>query len=226
MFAVGGIAFAVGAAGVEVAHLAFDSSGSSENLAQPPDVDLMQEHGVLKRILLVYQEASRRIATGQPAPVAEIHQSALIIHDFIEGFHEALEEGYVFPRLTKAGALVSTVDTLYVQHARGRTITQYLLSQNEATTADSSKIAEAMDAFVRMYQPHEAREDTVVFPSYRALLTADELSELATTFSDLQKQQFGTEGFGFFVNQLAAIEMRLGIYDLDQFTAAPMSTSG
>ena len=226
MFAVGGIAFAVGAAGVEVANLALDSSGSSENLTQPPDVDLMQEHGILKRVLLVYQEASRRIATGQPAPAAEIHQSALIIHDFIEGFHEALEEGYVFPRLTKARTLVSTVDTLYVQHSRGRTITQYLLSQNEATNADSSKIAEAMDAFVRMYQPHEAREDTVVFPAYRAMLTADELSDLATTFNDLQRQQFGNQGFGSFVDQVAAIEMSLGIYDLGQFTAAPVSTSG
>jgi hemerythrin-like domain-containing protein len=227
MLAASGVAFAVGAAGTEAANLAFRSSGSPTASAIPPDVDLMEEHGVLKRVLLVYQEASRRIAAGQSTPLAEIHQGALIIHDFIEGFHEALEEGYIFPQLTHAGVLVSTVDTLYVQHARGRTITQYLLAQSAKTGADGNPdaIGDALDAFVRMYQPHEAREDTVVFPTYRAMRTADQLNELGTTFSELAKRQFGREGFTDFVKQVAAIEMSLGIYDLDQFTAAPLSSS-
>src|ERR1700733_8394838 len=94
MLAVGGVAFAISAAGTEVSNVAFRSFVSPSSAATPTDVDLMEEHGVLKRVLLVYQEASRRIAGGEPAPMAEIHQGALIIHDFIEGFHEALEEGY------------------------------------------------------------------------------------------------------------------------------------
>ena len=49
----------------------------------------------------------------------------------------------------------------------------------------------AITAFVRMYEPHEAREDTVVFPAFRALLSADELDELASTFAELQRSQFG-----------------------------------
>jgi hemerythrin-like domain-containing protein len=218
--------FAVGAAGVEIANLVIPSSEPPPPSAVPPDVDLMEEHGVLKRVLLVYQEATRRIAAGEPAPMTQIHQSALIIHDFIEGFHEALEEGYIFPPLIKARVLVSTVDTLLVQHARGRSITQYLLSQNTTTGTTRSQVATAMDAFVRMYEPHEAREDTVVFPTFRSLHSMAELEELGTTFGDLQRRQFGNGGFSSFVEQVANIEMSLGIYELDQFTPPPIATSG
>jgi hemerythrin-like domain-containing protein len=220
---VGAAALAVGAIGAErtdgAAGAAIAPSGPV-----PPDVDLMEEHGVLKRVLLIYQEASDRIVAGQATPIAQIHEGALVIHDFIEGFHEALEEGYIFPQLTRAGLLVSTVDTLYVQHARGRSITQFLLSQTTGNQTDSAQTAGALDAFVRMYQPHEAREDTVIFPTYRSIHSATQLNELATTFQSLERQQFGHNGFNYFVSKVAEIEMSLGIYDLNQFTAEQMNT--
>ena len=187
----------------------------------------MEEHGVLKRVLLVYEEAVRRMNDGQPPPVAAIREGAEIIHDFIESFHEALEEGYVFPRLRSAGKLVSTVDTLLVQHARGREITQLVLERctpaSMSATATREKVANAISAFVRMYEPHEAREDTVVFPTFRALVGAEELGVLAATFAELQAGQFGAGAFGKVVDRVAAIERNLGIYDLNQFTPAAVT---
>ena len=97
----------------------------------------MYEHGVLKRVLLIHQECVRRIALAPPPPQSEIHGGAEIIHDFIEGFHEALEEGYVFPHLRLPGRLVRTVDTLLVQHARGRQITQLILTQTAGPASTS-----------------------------------------------------------------------------------------
>lgn len=75
-----------------------------------------------------------------------------------------------------------------------------------------------MGAFVRMYEPHEAREDTVVYPAYRALLTPAEIADLGARFADLQTEQFGGDGFTAMVGRVAAIEQALGIYDLAQFT--------
>jgi hypothetical protein len=120
-------ALVVGAAGTEVGNLATRSTAAAR-LDDPPDVDLMAEHGVLKRVLLIYQAAVRRISAGMAPPASAIHDGAEIIHDFIESFHEALEEGYVFPRLRNAATLVGTVDTLLVQHARGRQLTQLILA--------------------------------------------------------------------------------------------------
>ena len=222
LLVAGGVGLAIGAVGTEIGNLATGSSSASATTT-PPDVDLMQEHGVLKRVLMIYRESLRRIDAGQQPPMSEIHDGATIIHDFIEAFHEALEEGYVFPMLRNAGILVGTVDTLFAQHARGRQLTQQILSGSGAPAAASTTqtVAGAMTSFVRMYEPHEAREDTVVFPAFRASHTPEQLDELGATFADLQRQQFGPGGFAKTVAAVAAIEKRLGIYDLDQFTPPP-----
>ena len=226
LFATGATAVLVGAAGAEAVNLVSDGATTTTSSA-PPDVDLMEEHGVLKRVLLIYQEALRRIDIGQEPPVAAIAKSALVVHDFIEGFHEPLEEGFVFPRLRSAGELVSPVETLLVQHARGRERTQLILAgatnQGMSTTTTRQQVTSAMSDFVRMCEPHEAREDTVVFPAFRAMLRADQLTDLATTFADLQRQQFGHGAFATIVNHVAAIERSLEIYDLNQFTPAPLT---
>jgi hemerythrin-like domain-containing protein len=214
-------AIAVGAGGAELAdHL---RGGSSRPAADaPPDVDLMEEHGILKRVLLIYQAAVGRLEAGGEPPVEAIHGAALVVHDFIEAFHEALEEGYVFPLLRRAGELAATVDTLLTQHARGRQRTQMILAT--ATTAGfrspstRAEVVDAIDLFVRMYQPHEAREDTVVFPAFRALCSTGQLDDLAQTFAGLQQAQFGAGAFEQVLSQVVAIEESLGIYDLDQYT--------
>jgi hemerythrin-like domain-containing protein len=218
-------ALVVGAAGAEVGNLATRSK-SAAGTGDPPDVDLMAEHGVLKRVLLIYQAAVRLINAGMAPPESAIHDGAEVIHDFIESFHEALEEGYVFPRLREAAKLVGTVDTLLVQHARGRELTQLILAGSTARAMNSTTtrktVTGAISAFVRMYEPHEAREDTVVFPEFRALLSADELEGLASTFAELQRKQFGPGAFAEVVNHVADIERSLGIYDLNEFTPSPV----
>ena len=224
LFAGGGLA--VGAAGVGAAWAATGSPAPvSDGL--PPDDDLMREHGVLKRVLLCYRAMTSQVQAGHPLTAAHVQDAALIIHDFIEGFHEGLEEGYVFPRLRQAGQITGTVSTLLVQHARGRVITQYLLAQAAPVTtgpggtlsADTSaKVSGAMQAFVRMYEPHEAREDTVIFPAFRKIVPAREFADLGQHFADLEHQQFGGDEFTAMVGRITAIEQALGIYDLNQFT--------
>jgi len=197
----------------------------------PPDDDLMREHGVLKRVLLCYREMTSRIQAGGQVGAADLHDAALIIHDYIEGFHEGLEEGFVFPRLRKDPAVAGTVTTLLVQHARGRVLTQFLLAQATAGGMNSggtrTQLAAAMQAFVRMYEPHEAREDTVIFPAFRRVVPAQEFADLGQHFADLERQQFGHDEFGPMVDRVAGIERRLGIYDLSQFTpeVGPFSPS-
>jgi len=214
-----------GAAGASAGWALAGSSSAAPVPASPgipPDDDLMREHGVLKRVLLCYREMTSRIQAGHQVAAADLHDAALIIHDYIEGFHEGLEEGFVFPRLRKLPAVAPTVTTLLVQHARGRVLTQFLLAQAATVglTDDGTRtrVAAAMAAFVRMYEPHEAREDTVVFPAFRQVVPAAEFADLGQHFADLERQQFGHDEFGPMVAQVAGIEQNLGIYDLGQFT--------
>jgi hemerythrin-like domain-containing protein len=78
--------------------------------------DLMREHGVLKRVLLAYEEVIRRVHAGQDFPAQSVIEYANIIRKFIEDDHEKLEEDYLFPRFRKAGKLTDLVDTLQAQH--------------------------------------------------------------------------------------------------------------
>ncbi len=226
-FLVGGGGLAAGAAGAGTAAWALTrpaptASDPAPSEVLPPDDDLMREHGVLKRVLLCYREMIGRVQAGGALSAQDLRDAALIIHDYIEGFHEGLEEGYVFPRLRAAGLLTDTVTTLLVQHARGRVITQFLLSRatpaGVASAAARTQLAVAMQAFDRMYEPHEAREDTVVFPAFRQIVPAAELADLGQHFAELERQQFGTDEFTAMVARVAGIEQALGIYDLGQFT--------
>jgi hemerythrin-like domain-containing protein len=118
--------------------------------------------------------------------------------------------------------LTGTVTTLLVQHARGRVLTQFILAKatpgGVASTGTRAQLAAAMQAFVRMYEPHEAREDTVIFPAFRQVVPAAELADLGQQFADLEQQQFGGDEFTAMVARVASIEQDLGIYDLNQFT--------
>jgi hemerythrin-like domain-containing protein len=83
---------------------------------------------------------------------------------------------------------------------------------------DSRNLAEAMGQFVRTYRPHEAREDTVLFPALHGIVTPDEYKEMGEQFEEEEHKRFGKGGFEEFVDKVAQLEKSLGIYELAQFT--------
>ena len=187
-----------------------------------PAEDLMREHGVLKRVLLVYDEAARRLDAGGDVPPETIADSAGIIRTFIEDYHEKLEENFLFPRFRKANRLVDLVDVLTAQHQAGRRVTETTIRLATAKAirdaGERKQLADSLRAFVRMYAPHEAREDTVLFPALRKIVSAHEYDALGDQFEDEEHRRFGEDGFEKYVDKIAGIEKKLGIYDLAQFT--------
>ena len=189
----------------------------------PPTEDLMREHGVLRRILLVYGEVIRRVDAKQEIKPEWVSASATIIREFIEDYHERDEEQFIFPRLQKAGKLTDLVAVLLAQHQAGRRVTADVLklATPAALKGDASRkeLADKLRAFIRMYEPHAAREDTVLFPTFRALLSERELKKLMDLFEDKEKA-LPHGGFEKMVDEVAKIEQSLGIYDLAKFTPA------
>lgn len=185
-----------------------------------PAEDLMREHGVLNRVLLIYEEILRRMETGRQFSPDLLKQAAGIIHNFIENYHEKLEEEYIFPRFEKAGKMVDLITILKEQHQKGRSLTDYILAHaDELKNPDQSqKIKECIEEFITMYRPHEAREDTVVFPEFKTLISQKEYDALGDIFEDKEHQLFGAEGFNNVLSDVVKIEKALGIYNLAQFT--------
>jgi len=212
-------------AGAASKEAAAKKKGKEEEDVAPPE-DLMREHGVLNRIMLIYEESMRRLEARKPLPMETLASAADIIRRFIEQYHEKLEEDHLFPRFEKANKLVDLVATLRKQHQAGRGLTETILKLGNAasiqTDANRQKLVESMRLFNRMYRPHEAREDTVLFPAFRSVVKPKEFEALGEQFEDKEHELFGKDGFEGIVVQVGKLEQTLGIYELDQYT--PPST--
>ena len=195
--------------------------GEGEEEVSPAE-DLMREHGVLKRVLLTYREALRRMAAHQDLPPEPLADGARLIREFIEDYHEKLEEDFLFPRFRKANVQVELVEVLMQQHQAGRRLTDLTLRLSTPAAlkndGDRTRLAGSLEKFIRMYEPHEAREDTVLFPAMRKIMTRHEYDALGEDFERKEHQLFGEEGFEKMADRVAVIEKQLGIYELGQFT--------
>jgi hypothetical protein len=70
-----------------------------------------------------------------------------------------------------------------------------------------------------MYEPHKAREDTVLFPAFRKIVSKHEYDALGEEFEKKERQFFQGDGFEKNVDTVAGLEKRLGTYfDLAQST--------
>jgi hemerythrin-like domain-containing protein len=187
-----------------------------------PTEDLMQEHGVLRRLLLMCDDLGSRLKQGREVSLEVLQEAIGIIRRFVEDYHEKDEEAYLFTRFEKAGKLVELVKVLRQQHQAGRQLTtalQGLLSRNGLGQApERRQVAEYLHAFSRMYRPHAAREDTVLYPAFRGVISPKEFLDLGEEFEAKEEKLFGKDGFEKVVAQVADLEKRLGIYQLAQFT--------
>ncbi|SPF36673.1 conserved exported hypothetical protein [Syntrophobacter sp. SbD1] len=228
------------------------AAGKKEDKGKESEVnpveDLMREHGVLRRVLLIYDEAAGRLLKGSnKLPPGVIEDSARIIRRFIEDYHEKLEEEEIFPRVRKAVKFDDLVKVLLVQHQAGRRLTDIILQLSQVEIPKAAKQEEGeseamkqiyggtpffrwkgkdkkqdlvatMQQFIHMYRPHADREDTVLFPAFRSIVSPGEFDELGEKFEDREKELFGKEGFEKMVESVGEIEKKLGIYELSEFT--------
>ena len=94
------------------------------------------------------------------------------------------------------------------------------LATNQAlkNADDRRRLADSMRQFIRMYSPHEAREDTGAVSASRGDCQRAQIQFVRGRFRKKEDELFGDDGFFKVVDRVAAIEKKLGIYDLPQFT--------
>jgi hemerythrin-like domain-containing protein len=188
----------------------------------PPE-DLMQEHGLLNRILLIYDTCRVHLVNKENFSKETLSNAAGIIRTFVEDYHEKQEEDYLFPRFKKVNQLTDLVNVLLQQHQAGRRITDQIMQLTKLQTTndtENQKLIQLLTSFNSMYRPHEAREDTVLFPAFRKIVSKHEYDSLGEEFENNEQKKFGKDGFESMVTKVADIEKQLGIYELSQFTPA------
>lgn len=196
-------------------------SGGDEDVGAVED--LMREHGILRRAILVFRESAGRLAGGGQVDARALHQTAQLFRDFGENYHEKkLEEENIFPQLRdKGGDAANMVQVLIDQHRRGREIIDYILSVAGGAIVQGEALVAPLNAFELMYANHAAREDTIIFPAWKKAIGEHAVKEMGEKFEDIEKKQFGGDGFDMAVKQIGEIEESLGLSDIAQFTAPP-----
>jgi len=114
------------------------------------------------------------------------------------------------------------VRVLREQHQAGRRVTDITMRfanlQSLKNESERAQLVDSTRQFIRMYNPHEAREDTVLFPAFRKIVSPHEFDSLGEDFEKKEDELFGEDGFEKVVDKVAGIEKRFGIYELAQFT--------
>lgn len=197
-------------------------NNEKQEIEIPFTEDLMKEHGLLNRILLLYEEIIKRIDTNTDFSLNTLKSIVNIFESFIGNYHEKLEEEYVFPLFEKHKKELRLIKTLKNQHTKGREITKQLQKTISPQTSLDNKtkktIKTLLQKYIRMYRPHEVREDTILFPQVRSLINEEEFKELSEKFEEIEHQLFGDKGFESIIKKIEDIEKELGVYQLEQFT--------
>lgn len=231
-----GISFAGAGVLLNACRGGSNSSGGADNRVEPAPgeaapvevtaaEDLMREHGILRRALLVYRESATRLRQDPASvPPDTLEKAANLFRVFGEDYHEKkIEEVFVFPIVKKSpGAPALYVDVLLGQHERGRAITDYVLSltkEDRIPPRSVEPLARALESFVRMYEHHAAIEDTVIFPVWKTAVGEAELDALAAKFEEIEAEHFGGDGFDTALKRMEEIETSLGLSNLEMFTA-------
>ena len=124
-----------------------------------------------------HEAGSRKFSSNEDFDPALITQSAEIVRDFINNYHEKSEEEHVFPAFKRA-ELTDLVDTLLRQHEAGRRVTATILKLAPAVRSnpgDRKQLVSSMQSFITMYRPHAAREDTDLFPRLKDVVSSNEV---------------------------------------------------
>jgi hemerythrin-like domain-containing protein len=187
-----------------------------------PTEDLMREHGILRRVMYLYDDAAARLDAQRELPLDALGGCAAIIRRVIEGYHEKLEEDLLFPRYEKAGKLADLTAILRRQHQVGRTLTDQITALAKAPLADAdrAKLATVLRSFNHMYTPHAAREDTVLFPVLHEIVGVHEYEAMGAQFEAKEKTMLGDHGFEHAVADVAKLEQAFGLDDLAKLTPA------
>lgn len=182
---------------------------------------LMRDQGIAARVLLVYAAGARRLGQGEDLDAGLLAQAAEVMRDFIHDHHEKAMAEEVFPRFLKAGRLVELVKVLNIQQSAGRGLTGRILAaaaSASSNAAQRNELTDAMQASITLYRPHGAREVTDLFPALRPIVTPSEFEDMGKALEKRESETFGPGGFEKIVAKVAAVEKRLGIDDLSQYT--------
>jgi hemerythrin-like domain-containing protein len=183
---------------------------------------LDRDHGILCRTICILEEARGGMDARMDLPPEIIQGTVELIGRFVVMHHQKLEEKYIFPVFDAANKMSGLVGVLREQHAAGAQLTDTLRQLASGFSAKDLEKRRTLDSaihqFSRMYRAHSNREDTMLFPLVRQVVTPQAYADLNSAFEKEDGEALGKNGFDEIIQKLSNYENMLGIGDLAAFT--------
>lgn len=181
---------------------------------------LMRQHAIADRLLLVYQTAVTPATGAAQPPMKVLATTAQMIRSNVDDFHVRLEEEQIFPLFQKSSKMTDLVNTLREQHATGRRLTDSILKATSvsAASANTGTLTNDLRAYIHMIQAHTAFEETLLYPQIRTVASAGDLDKVHKAILDAGRQRPASESFSGLLAKIADLDNAAGITGLAQFT--------
>jgi len=202
------------------------SAGLQGMLISTVGEGLMYEHGLVHRLLSTYAECADRLEAGEEVPLGALLNAGALADEFVENYHEAFEEKFLYAPFGHAGRFTDLVAAMVKQHKVGRQLVKrtIFLAGKDVTSPDvRPKLISICRGYVRMYRAHAARETTDLLPALGLLGGTRLYAQMHAQMMTFRNERLGGIDLAGVRQKLVAIETTLGMADLNSFTA-PLET--
>jgi hemerythrin-like domain-containing protein len=161
---------------------------------------LSNEHGLIRHYLDTLEMAAKMIEDGQKPPREFFDNAVTFARVFADKYHHFKEELVVFVRLAQksGGALDAQIDTLRLEHDRGRELISGMNASldgyAEGDARKTATLVENITAYVALLRHHIHVEDHICFPKAHEVMTAEELEAFEDEFKNA-RARFGDDTF-------------------------------
>jgi hemerythrin-like domain-containing protein len=171
----------------------------------------IEEHALIRRMISVLEVLGSDLKEGRPRAVASLREAITFVRGFSDKCHHGKEERILFPLLAAKNQTMARmpVRILTSEHDAGRTLIAKLeaaLDRLEAGDADDfAEPAEALTLYTTMLRKHIDKEEDIVFPLAKTMISDEEASALVEQFEAVE-EELGRGAHEFYSSLLESLE--------------------
>jgi len=177
---------------------------------------LMEEHRVIERGIRLLQKVAERIDAGRDVEASVLAELVDFVRNFADRCHHGKEEKILFQTFAEKGIPVEggPIGVMLIEHEEGRRMARVMAeaasSIKDGDLSKSKVFSENAKSYAQLLTQHIYKEDNILYPMGRRLLSEEEKEELIRRFEVVERKEIGEGVHEKYINLIKDLERRLG----------------
>ncbi len=158
-----------------------------------PTQELMNEHRVIEKMLVVLAKGCERLDKGNEVDQQMFKDAVDFFRTFADKCHHTKEEKLLFEKMMERGVSgeVGPIAVMMREHQDGRAHVKKLAGLTEDGLENRKGIIRTGRAYVDLLSKHIQKEDNVLYPLANQVLETEDQEELEKGFEAVEKEVMG-----------------------------------